>query len=52
MKLPYSFVNENNLNYNSHVPGFNYFHSISKIEYLDYSTNFSNKNWFILCCFK
>jgi DNA polymerase type B, organellar and viral len=43
--FPYTFVNENNLNYISHVPDFKYFSDISKSEYQDYSKNFLNKSW-------
>lgn len=43
--FPYSFVNENNLNYNGYIPDFNYFDTISKPEYLKYSENFKDKSW-------
>jgi hypothetical protein len=41
--FPYFFVNENNLNYNSHVPEFKYFTEISEIEYQDYMNQFIGK---------
>jgi hypothetical protein len=43
--FPYSFVNENNLNYNGYIPDFKYFDSISKSEYLIYYEIFKNKTW-------
>lgn len=43
--FPYFFVNENNLNYNSHVPEFKYFTEISEIEYQDYMNQFIGKLW-------
>jgi len=43
--FPYTFVNENNLNYISHVPEFKYFSHISKLEYQEYCAQFENKTW-------
>jgi len=40
--FPYNFVNENKLNYIGHIPEFNYFYDISKIDYLNYSNQFKN----------
>ncbi len=43
--FPYNFVNENKLNYIGHIPEFNYFYDISKIDYLNYSNQFKNISW-------
>jgi hypothetical protein len=41
--FPYTFVNETNLSYNSHVPDFKYFDDISKLEYQEYSDKFKKR---------
>jgi hypothetical protein len=38
---PYTFVNENNLNYEGKVPEFKYFDNISINEYNEYNSNFN-----------
>jgi len=43
--FPYTFVNENNLEYIGHVPDFKYFDGISKSEYFNYCEIFKNKSW-------
>jgi len=43
--FPYSFVNENRLKYNGHVPEFKYFDKVSKKDYQDYLNSFSGKTW-------
>src|SRR6266700_3947020 len=40
--FPHLFVNENNLDYNGEVPNINNFIKISKDEYQDYKSNYSN----------
>jgi DNA polymerase type B, organellar and viral len=42
--FPYTFVNENNLDYIGPVPDIKYFNNISKNEYNEYKANFINKN--------
>jgi len=42
--FPYSFVNENNLDYVGEVPDFKFFDNISINEYNEYKSNFDN-NW-------
>jgi hypothetical protein len=42
--FPYSFVNENNLNYIGPIPDFKYFDGISKEEYLKYCEAFKDNN--------
>ena len=42
--FPYTFVNENNLEYIGHVPDFKYFDGISKSEYFNYCEIFKNKS--------
>jgi DNA polymerase type B, organellar and viral len=42
--FPYTFVNENNLDYIGPVPDFKYFNNISKNEYNEYKSKFNN-NW-------
>jgi DNA polymerase elongation subunit (family B) len=41
--FPYTFVNENTLTYNSHVPEFEYFNKVSIKDYQDYLNNFKFK---------
>jgi hypothetical protein len=43
--FPYTFVNENNLNYNSWLPEFKYFDGITKQDYLNYSNKFNGSTW-------
>ena len=43
--FPYSFVNENRLNYNSWVPDFKYFDGVSKADYMDYLNSFNLTTW-------
>jgi hypothetical protein len=40
--FPYSFVNENNLDYVGEVPDFKFFDNISINEYNEYKSNFDN----------
>ena len=42
--FPYTFVNENNLNYIGEVPNINYFDNLNQKEYNNYSKQFNN-NW-------
>lgn len=43
--FPYSFVNENRLKYNGHVPEFRYFDKVSKKDYQDYLNSFLGRTW-------
>ena len=45
--FPYSFVNENNLDYKGEVPDYKYFDSkkVSLSQYLTYKNSFKNKIW-------
>lgn len=43
--FPYSFVNENNLNYIGWVPDISYFSKISKKDYLNYCNIFDGSTW-------
>jgi DNA polymerase type B, organellar and viral len=43
--FPYSFVNENNLDYIGPVPDFKYFDNISINEYNEYKSMFDNNHW-------
>jgi len=43
--FPYTFVNENNLNYNAWLPEFKYFDNISELEYNNYSNEFEGTTW-------
>lgn len=45
--FPYSFVNENNLNYVGEIPEIKFFDNISYDGYNTYSNNFINKSWSI-----
>jgi DNA polymerase type B, organellar and viral len=42
--FPYTFVNENNLDYIGEVPNYNYFDKVSSSDYNNYCENFKN-NW-------
>ena len=41
-KFPYSFVNENNLNYNGLIPDFSYFNNIKLLDYQEYCESYNN----------
>jgi len=44
--FPYSFVNEDNLNYIGEVPNINYFDGVNQYDFYDYENKF-NSNWSI-----